>query len=102
LVSLATHGGGIFGLGDVLSETISDTAHLSCKNVEVQCGQLIVFDVALVAEYSVHDGNIGMDFSSSNHQIVCPGLNVELLTPPVGVASAPISRPPLGRSQAVN
>ncbi len=84
LASLTAHGGGIFGLGDVLSTTISDTAHLSCQNIEVQGNQLIVFNVALTAEYSIDDGNVSIDFASGSQGIVCPGLTVELLTPPAG------------------
>ncbi|GKS65364.1 hypothetical protein YTPLAS72_26680 [Nitrospira sp.] len=89
LESLSAHGGGIFGFGDVLSSTISDTAHLSCKNIEVQGNQLIVFDVALTAEYSIDDGNVSIDFASGSQEIVCPGVTVELLTPPAGGALTP-------------
>jgi len=73
----------------VLSTAISDTAHLSCNSIEVQGDQLIVFDVALSVDYSIDDGNVGIDFASGSQGIVCPGVTVELLSPPAGTAFTP-------------
>ncbi|HVT53912.1 MAG TPA: hypothetical protein VHE77_20200 [Dongiaceae bacterium] len=81
LASLSTDGGGIFGLGDVLNQSISTTAHLGCTSIEVQGDQMAVFEVALVADYSLDDGHAVADFSA-DRAIFCPGLNIELLTPP--------------------
>ena len=86
VASLTAHGGGIFGFGDVLSTTVSDTAHVSCNSIEVQGDQLIVFDVALSVDYSIDDGNVAIDFASGSQGIICPGVTVELLSPPPDTA----------------
>ncbi len=84
IVSLSADGGNIFGLGPVVTRTISDTSHLSCNYIEVQGNQLVVFEVAFVAEYSIDDGNVVLNFGNSNpgYQVLCPALNIDLLTQP--------------------
>jgi hypothetical protein len=46
--------------------------------------------VAFVADYAIDDGSIDVDFASGARSVVCPALNIELLTPP-----GPGVRPPV-------
>ena len=89
IASLSADGGGIFGLGSVEPKIISETAHLNCTNIEVQGNQVVIFEVAFVAEYSIDDGNIGLEFKSAEREILCPALTVELLTRPSGGTTPP-------------
>ena len=50
---------------------------------------MVVFEVAFVADYAIDDGSIDIDFAGGDRSVVCPALNVELLTPP-----GPGVRPP--------
>jgi hypothetical protein len=86
IASLSADGGNVFsGIGPVVSEAISNVSHLSCTEIEVQGDQLVVFEVGLFANISIDDGNIAMSFDTPN-EILCPALNIELLTAPVAAA----------------
>jgi hypothetical protein len=88
VASLSADGGNIFvGIGPVVTQTISDTNHLSCSEIEVQGDELVVFEVALVASISIDSGNVEMSFDTPN-EIMCPALNVDLLTSPSITAAA--------------
>jgi hypothetical protein len=84
IASLSADGGNIFGIGPVVNRTISNSSHLTCNLIEVQANQLIVFEVAFVADYSIDDGNVIMDFGKSdpNNEIICPALQIDLLSAP--------------------
>ena len=43
---------------------------------------MIVFEVAFVADYSIDGGSIDIDFATGARSVICPALNIELLTPP--------------------
>jgi hypothetical protein len=63
---------------------------LSISHVWVESGQYVVFEVRLFASYKISGGSISLDFSEGDNQVMCPFLNIELLTAPtvVGVQSA--------------
>jgi hypothetical protein len=83
IAALATSGGGIFGFGDVINKPVADTAHLHCETILVEGNQTVFFEVALVATYTIDDANVSVNFADDGGSIACPGLTVELLTPPV-------------------
>jgi hypothetical protein len=58
---------------------------LSVSDIQVQAGQTVMFEVALAATYSIGDGSITLDFSYGDYLTMCPGLTIELLTPPTMV-----------------
>jgi hypothetical protein len=87
--TIHAEGSGIFDVGAVGDRDVSASTHLSCNTIEVQGNQMVVFEVAFVADYSIDDGNIDIDFASGDRSVVCPALNIELLTPP-----GPSVRPP--------
>jgi len=67
---------------------ISGSYHLSCTNVEVEANQAVVFQVEFQASYRIADGgSVDIDFNSGDYSLVCPGVTVELLTPPVALAA---------------
>jgi hypothetical protein len=80
--TISAEGGGIFDVGAVGDRDVSASTHLSCNTIEVQGSQTVVFEVAFVADYSIDDGSIDIDFASGDRAVVCPALNIELLTPP--------------------
>lgn len=76
--------------GDLESKLIDQTHTVSCANIEVQGDQIVVFEVALLADYWIDDGSITVDFDGFNadHEVMCPALIVELLTQPIGATVA--------------
>jgi hypothetical protein len=55
---------------------------LSVSNIEVDSGEFAVLVVEFSATYDVYNGSIRLDFESGDNSIICPGVNLELLTPP--------------------
>jgi len=88
IVSLSADGGNVLGLGDVVNRMISSASDLRCNSIEAAGDQVIVFEVALVANYAIDDGQISVDFTS-DLALLCPVLNIELLTPPPGPPTTP-------------
>lgn len=73
--------------GSINSEDIVDTFNLSCNNIAVDPGRIVVFEVACSADWWIDmGGSITLDFNSNQagRQLVCPALQVELLTAPQG------------------
>jgi hypothetical protein len=74
--------GDIFG-GD--SETkvvnVNTTSSVSCPNIVVRDGDLVIFQVTLSANYWIDNGSVLLDFTNDYH-VNCPVLVVELLTAP--------------------
>ncbi len=91
IVTITADGGSIFDPGAIGNRDISATAHLSCNSIEVQGDQLVVFEVAFVADYSIDDGSIDLDFASGDNAVIPPALNIELLTPPGSNPTQPFS-----------
>jgi hypothetical protein len=80
--TITAEGGGIFDVGAVGDRDVSASTHLSATNIQVDGSRIVVFEVAFVADYSIDDGSINVDFASGDRSVVCPALNIELLTPP--------------------
>jgi hypothetical protein len=80
--TISAEGGGIFDVGAVGDRDVSASTHLSAANIQVEGSRIVVFEVAFVADYSIDDGSVDIDFASGNRSVVCPALNIELLTPP--------------------
>jgi len=89
IVSLSADGGNFLGFGDVVNQTVASASELRCDTIEVAGDQVIVVEVALVADYTIDDGHIALDFTS-DMAVLCPVLNIELLTPPPPSPPTPI------------
>lgn len=75
-------GGGWFGSGDLKHQRLEgQPIALSCSNIEVDAGQFAVFVVTFDAGYDADDGYVNFDFQSDGDSIICPGVNLEVLTP---------------------
>jgi hypothetical protein len=73
--------------GSINSKDIVGTFGLSCSNIAVDPGRIVVFEVACSADWWIDfGGSITVDFNSNvaGRQLVCPSLQVELLTAPQG------------------
>jgi len=73
--------------GSINSKDIVGTFALSCSNIAVDPGRIVVFEVACTANWWIDfGGSITVDFNSNvaGRQLVCPSLQVELLTAPQG------------------
>jgi hypothetical protein len=73
--------------GTINSDDIVGTFALSCSNIAVDPGRIVVFEVACSADWWVDEGgSITLDFNSNvaGRQLVCPALQVDLLTAPQG------------------
>jgi hypothetical protein len=93
--TIHAEGSGIFDVGAVGDQDIAASTHLSCDTIEVQGDQTVVFEVAFVADYSIDDGSINVDFASGDRSVVCPALNIELLTPPGPSVKPPFVTDPI-------
>ncbi len=87
--TISAEGGGIFDVGAVGDRDVSASTHLSASNIQVEGARIAVFEVAFIADYSIDDGSIDIDFASGDRSVIVPALNIELLTPP-----GPGVRPP--------
>ena len=73
--------------GTINSADIVGTFGLSCSNIAVDPGRIVVFEVACSAGWWIDmGGSITVDFNSApaGRQLTCPSLQVELLTAPQG------------------
>jgi hypothetical protein len=73
--------------GAINSTDIVGTFGLSCNNIAVDPGRIVVFEVACSADWWIDmGGSITLDFNSNvaGRQLLCPSLQVELLTAPQG------------------
>jgi hypothetical protein len=91
--SLDASGGGIFSSADIKSQMfINDAVDLSYSIFAVPGNSLAVFEVSLVVSFAFTDGGgdiadlIFVDFADdgANRSIICPSVNLELLTAPPG------------------
>jgi hypothetical protein len=93
--TIHAEGSGIFDVGAIGDRDVSKTAHLNATTIEVQGNQIIVFEVAFVADYSIDDGSIDIDFATGPRSVICPALNIELLTPPGPGVDSPFATQPV-------
>jgi hypothetical protein len=88
----ASAGWGLFGNpGDIKFQSFNNSYTVSCTNIEVQDQEIVVFEVSLEAiNYWIDGGSISFDFadSGSGNEVLCPTLNVEMLTPPTMTTAA--------------
>lgn len=86
IVSMLAEGGwSPFGGGDLESRNVSSTHELSCNDILVRGQELVIFEVSCVASYWIQFGGdivLDFDFAPSDFKIMCPVLNIDLLTPP--------------------
>jgi hypothetical protein len=70
------------------SAVLSDVYQLGpMANIFVE-QPLVLFFVHFLAEYSIRDGSVDLDFGKQqDHFIMCPGVQIELLTAPAGAAA---------------
>jgi hypothetical protein len=82
IATITAEGGGLFDVGAVGDRDVSTSAHLTATNIQVDGSRTVFFEVAFVADYAIDDGSIDIDFASGDRGVICPALNIELLTPP--------------------
>jgi len=73
--------------GTINSQDINGTFALSCADIQVQPGQIVVFEVACLATWWIDEGGsitVSFDFDPAGRQLMCPALQVDLLTAPQG------------------
>jgi hypothetical protein len=73
--------------GTINSQDIAGTFALSCADIQVQPGQIVVFEVACLAEWCIDEGGsitVEFNFDPAGQQLMCPALQVDLLTAPQG------------------
>jgi hypothetical protein len=73
--------------GSINSVDITGAFDLSASNIAVDPGRIVVFEVACSADWWIDfGGTITVDFNSNaaGRQLLCPSLQVELLTAPQG------------------
>jgi hypothetical protein len=71
--------------GTINSQDINGTFALSCADIQVQPGQIVVFEVACLATWWIDFGGsitVSFDFDPAGRQLMCPALQVDLLTAP--------------------
>jgi hypothetical protein len=81
--------------GSINSTDIVGTFGLSCSNIAVDPGRIVVFEVACSADWWIDfGGSITVDFNSNvaARQLMCPSLQVELLTAPQGGLNPVVAR----------
>ena len=97
--SLSAYGGSdLFGDTGSDSDNIFGTFNLSCSKILVESDQLALFEVGMVASYTINNGSVGVSFCDViqgdlplfDGSVICPALNIELLTAP-GVTSSPVT-----------
>jgi hypothetical protein len=66
-----------------VSGAFADTYHLSISwPILVPAGLGVSFAVNFHVEYSIDNGRVGFDFDSPGRFIMCPGVQMDLLTAP--------------------
>jgi len=77
----------IGGSGDLDADPISSTYHLSATDIQVPANEMVIFEVACMANWWIDGGSIVLDFDfdPANYSIMCPALTIHLLTPPAAV-----------------
>ena len=73
--------------GTINSQDIVGTFALSCSDIQVQPGQIVVFEVACLANWWIDEGGsitLSFDFDPAGRQLMCPALQVDLLSAPQG------------------
>lgn len=91
LFSLLADGGGFWSgeTGDVDQKMVFDGTDLRYDLFSIPPAGAAVFEVTLAFDYSIDDGEVLIDFANFlNYGITIPYLQIELLTAPMGTASA--------------
>jgi hypothetical protein len=71
--------------GTITGQDVVGSFALSCNDIQVQPGQVVVFEVACLADWWIDEGGsitLSFDFDPAGQQIMCPALQVDLLTAP--------------------
>jgi hypothetical protein len=71
--------------GTINSQDVVGSFALSCSDIQVQPGQIVVFEVACLANWWIDEGGsitLSFDFDPAGRQLMCPALQVDLLTAP--------------------
>jgi hypothetical protein len=71
--------------GTINAQDVVGSFALSCSDIQVQPGQIVVFEVACFADWWIDEGGsitVSFDFDPAGRQLMCPALQVDLLTAP--------------------
>ena len=71
--------------GTINGQDVVGSFALSCNDIQVQPGQIVVFEVACLADWWIDEGGsitLSFDFDPAGRQLMCPALQVDLLTAP--------------------
>jgi hypothetical protein len=83
--SLLKAEGGEF-TGDGKSTLVSANAQLTYNIFRIPRNDVAVFEVGLSLNWGISDGNVNVDFSFEDNLVLCPYLQLEVLTVPKNVA----------------
>jgi len=71
--------------GTINGQDVVGSFALSCNDIQVKPGQIVVFEVACLANWWIDEGGsitLSFDFDPAGQQLMCPALQVDLLTAP--------------------
>jgi hypothetical protein len=77
--------------GTIESQDIFGSYPLSCADIPVDPGQFAIFEVACIADWWIDEGGsmtLDFDFDPAGYQVLCPALQIDLLTAPQGLSGA--------------
>jgi hypothetical protein len=80
--------------GTISGQDVIGSFALSCSDIQVQPGQIVVFEVACIADWWIDEGGsitVSFDFDPAGRQLMCPALQVDLLTAPQGGLTTPVA-----------
>jgi hypothetical protein len=72
--------------GDGKSTLVSANAQLTYNIFRIPSNDVAVFEVGLSLNWGISDGNVNVDFSFEDNLVLCPYLQLEVLTVPKNVA----------------
>jgi hypothetical protein len=80
--------GSLWG-GDPASSTedVFSTVNLAYNQIVVDAGQLVIVEVAMIADYWLDDGAVELIFARDPPYVSCPGVTIEILSAPAVVGA---------------
>jgi hypothetical protein len=80
VVNLSTNTGGWGSVGAIESQKVFDGYFLQLSEAIVPPGEMVLIEFALAMNYFSSDGNVEIDFSSGDFNILSPFASVTILS----------------------
>jgi hypothetical protein len=78
-VSLSAYGPGWpISVGAIMSQNVFRGYDLRAEDIIVHANQVMVFQVIMLMQYSIDDGDIDVDFSSGAFEVMCPEILITI------------------------